>query len=199
MPGDTTRYSWPYQSLGDAPDGAALGSALATAVEATVGSIDDRVDALEDETAKPRGLVKYALRTTASGSTSGATVLGVLRLDNIPMVAGRAYLLMTANVRIDASVSTDRVKASLLANTGGVATIASTEYARAESAVADLNTLGNMQAMIFPAATVANAGAMIAISRPSGTGTAATVAEAMGLWLAVFDVGLAVANTGVAL
>lgn len=43
MPGDTTRYSWPYQSAGDAPNGPTLGQDLAEAVEATVGGIDDRV------------------------------------------------------------------------------------------------------------------------------------------------------------
>lgn len=45
---DTTPvYGWPYQEASDPPDGATLGQALAEAIEATVDSIDDRLDTAE--------------------------------------------------------------------------------------------------------------------------------------------------------
>lgn len=43
MPADTTRYSFPYQLDADAPDGPALGQDLAEAIEASLGSVEDRV------------------------------------------------------------------------------------------------------------------------------------------------------------
>jgi len=45
---DTTPiYGWPYQEATDPPDGAAVGKDLAEAVEATVDSLDDRLDTAE--------------------------------------------------------------------------------------------------------------------------------------------------------
>ena len=45
MAADTSRYSFPYQQLGDAPDGPALGEDLAVAVESSLGALEDRVNA----------------------------------------------------------------------------------------------------------------------------------------------------------
>jgi len=47
MPADTTRYSFPYQQIGDAPDGPALGQDLAQTVETALGVVDDAVTALD--------------------------------------------------------------------------------------------------------------------------------------------------------
>lgn len=46
MPGDTTRYSFPYQSVGDPPDGPSLGQDLAEAIEAALGPVDDAAAAV---------------------------------------------------------------------------------------------------------------------------------------------------------
>lgn len=77
MPGDTTRYSWPYQSAGDAPDGPALGQDLAEAVEATVGAIDDRTTTVEGKAAALGGplcrLVQQAAQSVNSGANAGVT------------------------------------------------------------------------------------------------------------------------------
>jgi hypothetical protein len=65
---DTTAiYGWPYQEATDPPDGASLGQDLAEAIEATVDSIDDRVDTAETDIT--------ALETANTPvSVSGATV-----------------------------------------------------------------------------------------------------------------------------
>lgn len=47
MPADTTRYSFPYQTDSDAPDGPALGQDLAEAVEAALGALEDAHDAVD--------------------------------------------------------------------------------------------------------------------------------------------------------
>ena len=84
MPGTTTIYGWPYQELADAPDGPNLGQDLADAIETTVDSIDDRVDALEIHA------VQHAY-TTATLSTPLSAAWGNVTGFSFAAVAGRAY------------------------------------------------------------------------------------------------------------
>ena len=67
MADTTPTYGWPYQELGDPPDGADLGQDLALAIEATVDSIDDRLDTAEATLAAlPAGPTSYTPALTAS-------------------------------------------------------------------------------------------------------------------------------------
>lgn len=73
---NTPRYSFPYQGLSDAPNGPTLGSALALAVESTVGGIDDRLtDAEADIAAILSTVTSAAVATTEGTATSSFTDL----------------------------------------------------------------------------------------------------------------------------
>lgn len=74
----------------------------------------------------PGQVVARGSRTTNS-STTGATEIGVLRLDNIPVYAGRAYLIRVNNVWLVSTVATDIVICRLKYTNVGVATTASPE------------------------------------------------------------------------
>lgn len=82
MPADTTRYSFPYQTDTDAPDGPALGEDLAVAVETALGAVDDRVGAIEDRYDALAVPVEASSPDNASGLTpttglqNGSTVCG---------------------------------------------------------------------------------------------------------------------------
>lgn len=80
MADTTTRYSWPYPELTDAPDGPALGQDLAEAAEVTVGGIDDRVTTAE-------GAI-----TTLQGRTTGKPLV-VLRHSAVQAVANNGGVL----------------------------------------------------------------------------------------------------------
>jgi len=149
---DTTAiYGWPYQEPTDPPDGADLGKDLAEAIEATVDSIDDRVDTAEatlvsldtrldtaeaDLVTRPRGVIKRGRRTTATGAIT-TTETGVLRIDNIPVVAGRLYRISTTNINMDGSVANDIGACRIRVSTAGAATTASTQIANIRQTIDD--------------------------------------------------------------
>ncbi len=67
MADTTVRYDWPYQEPSDPPDGPALGKDLAEAIEATVGTIDDRITAL---------IASHLTPVTVAGATAGTAATG---------------------------------------------------------------------------------------------------------------------------
>lgn len=193
MPGDTTRYSWPYQSLGDAPDGAALGASLATAVEATVGSIDDRVDALEDETVKPRGVTRWGNRPTNRSCTTAETT--ILRIDNITLVSGRAYRLAASGCRGDTDTATGRFKFVLRLSTAGVATTGSGLVRRAEGGDTDS---AHLERYYVSAVNTTTASLLLTGTAVGGAASVNVLgSDEGGIDLYVEDLGLAQADTGV--
>jgi hypothetical protein len=102
MADTTSRYSWPFQEETDAPNGPTLGQGLAEAAETTVGTIDDRLTALETIVANRQSLTAQltadgaAITTSALVSVLSVTlpvagtyeVRGILTLTNVT-TAGR--------------------------------------------------------------------------------------------------------------
>jgi hypothetical protein len=90
MADTTTRYGFPYQEAADPPDGAALGEDLAEAVETSLGTVEDALDARLDliEARMPR----FTLKT---GSTSRNTTT---TLANDPDLAGIALEVGTYDI-----------------------------------------------------------------------------------------------------
>jgi hypothetical protein len=73
----TTRYSFPYQEATDAPNGPALGQDLAESVEASLGSVDDRVTDAELVTdALAAAWTTYTPTFTTGGGGSPAAGTG---------------------------------------------------------------------------------------------------------------------------
>lgn len=70
---NTPTYSWPYQALGDAPNGAALGHDLALAIEATMATANAAIAAAQ---AALTALPILNHWTTWATTTAGLTVGG---------------------------------------------------------------------------------------------------------------------------
>jgi hypothetical protein len=114
----TPIYAFPYQGPNDPPHGPNLGQLLAQALETKIAAMDTARAAL------PRGIVKWALRTTATAATAAAD-LGVLRLDDIPLLTGRQYRIWTPPLHMDSTATNDEIRARLRFSLVGAATIAS--------------------------------------------------------------------------
>jgi hypothetical protein len=136
-------------------------------------------------------LHRRGIRTTDSSATSGTTEIGVIRLDDLDLKAGKVYLVTSGNLRPDLSVATDRVKVNLRYSSAGSATNSSTEIGRVESAtVGDLNSLPPVSGVITPASDEATASVRLSIVRPTGTGTFFLEADPQhGIQIRVFCIG----------
>jgi hypothetical protein len=146
-----------------------------------------------------RGVRYYANRTSNSSTTSGATVLGVLRIDNMVLRAGYAYRMMCSNYRLDTTVNTDGIKAELRYSSAGAATVSSTEIARAESNEGGLDedSFPTLVGYVVPSVDTTTASLLLDIVRFSGTGTVTLKPDTGGLHLWVIGDGPAVADTGI--
>lgn len=149
--------------------------------------------------AHPKGEIARGYRSTAAGPTSGTTELPILRIDNVALEAGRAYLILVSTLRIDMSVGTDHFKWHLRLNTAGTATVSSTPILTRSEATADLDTMPPMIGYRRPSS--AETGSfLVSLLRTSGTGTAtAQMDDDNDLSIVVIDLGVAVADTGVVL
>lgn len=83
---------------------------------------DARISALE---VNQQLIVKRGRRTTSTGNVT-TTETGVLRIDNIPVLAGRWYQISTGPLNMDGSVDNDIGKVQIRASQSGAATTAST-------------------------------------------------------------------------
>jgi hypothetical protein len=149
----------------------------------------------------PAGIIGYANRTSNKSFT---TVTGYLRLDSIPLVSGRAYLVMAQNIRVSISVAagaTDHLKFAITHDlTGATAGTGSTELGRAEASFPSYGTTFNdtipaVLGWVFPTSDV-TASFLLTATRVAGSGTYAVQADTPGINLIVSDMGLAVADTG---
>jgi hypothetical protein len=145
-----------------------------------------------------RGLRYYGNRTSNAGPTSGATVLGVLRIDNMVLKAGYAYRISTGNFRLNTTVATDGIKAELRYNSTGVATISSTEIARIESDEGglDQDSMPSLTGLVIPGTDTTVASVLMTIVRFSGTGTVSVQGDTGGLHLFVEGLGESPGDTG---
>jgi hypothetical protein len=95
-------------------------------VRNAIANLDVRTATLEANTQK---LVKRGRRTTAKGPIT--TESSYLRVDDIPVIAGGGYRIMTSNINLDSSVGSDtliaRIRMAFSAATGTVATTSSTQ------------------------------------------------------------------------
>src|SRR5690349_21528433 len=74
--------------------------------------------------ANGKGIISYGRRDTSSSGSTSTTAVGVLRLDNISVVAGRSYII-NVTCHPNSSVQTDNVRVEVRGTTSGTATTAS--------------------------------------------------------------------------
>jgi hypothetical protein len=146
------------------------------------------------------GSVARANRTTSSSSTTSET--GVLRLDNVPVSAGREYRIWTSPMIFQSTVAGDLVNAHIRYNTAGTATTGSTQLTglvdTANSASGPQKTKGLTALWVPP--TTGLVSILLSVSRDGGTGSVALNASSpYPIDLVVEDAGADPGNTGVVL
>lgn len=141
----------------------------------------------------PKGEIARASRSgNVTLNTTGET--GILRLDDVPVKAGRVYAIRAPRLRYDATTATDRGKFHLRINTAGVATTSSTVRARSEGDETDSLSIE----YFHRPSTNETLSVLLSILKVTGTGTwAAMGSDEGGIDLVIEDQGEAATDTGV--
>ncbi|MEU5950521.1 hypothetical protein ABZ793_33970 [Micromonospora sp. NPDC047465] len=152
--------------------------------------------------ALPKGVISRGQRSTTSAFTSGSTELPILRLDGVPVVAGRLYHVRVVNVHIDGSTaSTDMARGYLRYSTAGSATTASTQLAAASLPVPDTGGIASGTDIHgeFVAAATGTLSVLFTIARVTGLNANFRTVGGTGfnLELTVIDAGLDPGDTGI--
>jgi hypothetical protein len=120
---------------------------------------------------------RLVARTTRVTSSTAATTteIPVTRIDDIPVFAGKAYMILTSNINLDASVANDigdvRLRVKQGSVTGGQAAITDTEIGHmrtGQQSISLSNMLPLMQ-MYYPSSD-GYLSILISVIRVSGTG-----------------------------
>lgn len=154
----------------------------------------------EDLNNAARTRVRRGYRTTASSTTT--TEAEVLRVDGVPLKAGRSYMLHTSSLLVQSTVANDVVVAKIRMSTTGTATIASStdmgEGARRVTAASQLEETS--AALSYTPSADETASVLLTVVRASGTGSASIYGAANApIELFVDDASEDPGNTGVSL
>lgn len=132
-----------------------------------VGDVND----LSDPDLSPigTGVVGRGRRTTSTGNVT-TTETGVLRLE-VPVYAGRLYMIKTSNINIDTSVDNDIGRVAVRYSTSGNATTSSTlgNYVR-ETIDSATNSNVHDLTMFYVASADATLSVLLTLLRQGGTG-----------------------------
>lgn len=139
----------------------------------------------------PKGIIAYGNRASAK-TNIGPTETGILRLDNVPIVNGRAYKIWAAG-RPFSTVSSDSYRAFLRTSTSGSATTASTSLKERSGS----SHLGYNLWAIYTATATGNLSVLLSMNLSFGTGLFTSEGDAGGTTMFIEDLGVAVSDTGV--
>lgn len=147
-------------------------------------------------------VVKRGRRTTTTGTIT-TTETGVLRVDDIPVFAGRAYMIKTSNVNLDTSVANDiadaRIRVTQNASTGTAATTSSSQIGHFRNYIDDASqsNVNDITAFWFPS-TDGYLSVLLTCQRVTGSGNIVVFcSSAEILDLVIFDMGDDPGDTGV--
>lgn len=148
----------------------------------------------------PAGVIAFGNRTTNKAFT---TITGYLRVDGVPLLNGRTYMITAQNIRLSitaGAAANDHYKFDLRYDgTGAAATTASTEIGRCEitsDTNADDDSAPIVVGWVYPSAD-ATGSFLLSATRVTGAATCEVQADSGGIWLTVFDMGVAASDTGV--
>lgn len=147
-----------------------------------------------------KGIIARARRTSSTGNVTN-TETGVLRLDSIPVVAGRAYRISTSNINIDGSVDNDVAELKLRINTAGTATTSSTQIGGLRNTIdsAAQSNKHTLDAFYYPGSNQ-TISLLLSLVRVTGTGNVIIFGSSVEIMdFTVTDLGVAPADTGVIL
>ena len=191
--GVTANYAFPYPELGDAPNGPAQIGALASAVDTALDGVDDRVDNLETGTTR---LLGRARRITSSSGSASSTAVGVLRIDGIAVVSGRAITVRSGTLHPTSTITTDTIRLEIRVSTAGAATTASGILPGAQAFELFGNTSIIETTYVPPANQTLSL--LLCVARETGSGTASLFADATRFTeFKIYDDGTDPGDTGV--
>lgn len=161
-----------------------------------------RLNILDLDTRVGSGIVAYGRRTTASANATDTTGVGVLRLDDIPVISGRAYEISINNFVLKSTVSLDYAASSIVYTTdGSTPSTSSTELpkSRAQGRVEDTsNGFTRTVLSIYTPSANETLSILLKVMRLSGTGNVTIFANttAFPVEMYVRDLGVRPADTG---
>jgi len=144
----------------------------------------------------PTGIIAWHSRESSTATTT-TTEIGAIRLDNVPVVAGRCYRVWTNQINLGSTVATDQVIATVRYNEGGTASNASTalDYARWTVGNATHTDKRGISKLYRPSGS-ANVSFWLGGRRANGTGNASFFANAgEPLELYIEDLGVVPAES----
>lgn len=168
----------------------------ATTLAAVTGTtVNGTTDVQVGGVSVSRGIVAWGNRPTASPTT--VAEIGVLRIDNVALLANRAYRISTSPVFLLSTVTNDIVASAIRASTAGVATTASAQVGIALQLKADsFQPPSGTIAEIYRTTTAVTASFLLTVTRSNGSGNVNTFG-AIDMWIE--DMGPTVANSGVSI
>lgn len=142
--------------------------------------------------AYPGGVIARYARATNKG-TFTTTETGIVRIDDVAMLAGRAYSIRYPRIRASSSVAADRIKWHCRINSAGLAVVGSTLIARSEGIAGDSM---HLEVIRYPAVDE-NLSIWLGCLRVAGTGNITALgADEGGLEVLVEDLGVSVGFNG---
>lgn len=151
----------------------------------------------------PGQIIARGARSTQSTATD-ATEIGVVRVDNVAMYPGRAYVILVGNIQLGSTVANDVVLVRVRIDLAGTATTASAELGALRERV-QLTGFRPILPLVtkyyHPAGDpVGVASLLLTVARATGTGDVHVAPTAtQTIEITVLDVGDAPPNTGVVL
>lgn len=171
-----------------------------TDIENLATDVDTDVALLLDAESSPLplGVIARARRISNSSATSGTTELGVLRLDSVPVYAGRLYGIGTNSLLVDGSVANDVARLFLRANSAGTATTSSTQLAIGQALVGNVSfPEGLFVETVYAPSVDETLSILLSVGRQTGTGSFVVLGGAtVPINLVVADLGLDPGDTG---
>jgi len=187
----TPNYAIPYQTLADPPDGPNLGEDGFLAVDTALASLAALITPL------PKGLVGYGSRAT--NSTTTGTEIGVLRVDDIPVKLGRAYLIAVPTVHAQGNAAAVVAVRLRITTDGSDAGTGSTELRFVQTTMLTGTPDQPVEiAHLYKPASDHLLSVLLTVGKVAGSGNVGLIAASTkNIDLCIHDVGLAVADTGV--
>lgn len=171
---------------------------------AGVATAPARLTALETAPVVGRAVGRGS-RATAAATANSLTFVGALRIDSLALTAGRLYRVETNTMLAAASAASNQMLANVRYSSSGVATTASTVLPGTEGRTTPVtasggNFVGSIRCgALFVPGSSGTYSFLLSYRRETGTGTVNLDAGGDRLIsLAVFDLGVAPADTGVA-
>jgi len=143
-------------------------------------------------------------RHASSNSTGSAstTLVPFLRLDDIPITAGRAYHILTSNMNVDASVADDVAQITITYTTDGSTPTIASSVMPGGTGKALIRNISHPELILISTVYVPSGNEtlslLLSLARATGTGTVLALGTSPDvLEVKVFDAGVDPGDTGV--